>query len=53
VQDVVTQAQHHSPGIVDTLSDFYARHPGLVNPLGGDALAIALGKILRNTKGMG
>lgn len=52
VQDVVTQAQQHSPGIVDTLSDFYAQHPGLVKTLGGAALAIALGKISRHVQGL-
>jgi hypothetical protein len=52
VQDVVTQAQQHSPGIVDSLSDFYAQHPGLVKTLGGAALAIALGKISRHMKGL-
>jgi hypothetical protein len=50
VQDVVTQAQQHNPGIVDSLSDFYAQHPGLVKTLGGAALAIALGRISQHMK---
>jgi uncharacterized protein YidB (DUF937 family) len=52
VQDVVTQAQQHNPGIIDSLSDFYAQHPGLVKTLGGAALAIALGKISRHVQGL-
>ena len=51
VQDVVTQAQQHNPGIVDTLSDFYAQHPGLVKTLGGAALAIAMARISQHMKG--
>lgn len=50
VEDVVTRAQQHSPGIVDSLSDFYAQHPGLVKTLGGAALAIAMAKISRHMK---
>ncbi|GAA0710107.1 hypothetical protein [Dokdonella soli] len=50
VQAAVTQAQQHNPGIVDTLSGFYAQHPGLVKTLGGAALAIALGKISEHMK---
>lgn len=52
VQDVVTQAQQHNPGIVDSLSGFYAQHPGLVKTLGGAALAIVLGKISRHMQGL-
>ena len=51
VQNAVTQAQQHNPGIVDSLSGFYAQHPGLVKTLGGAALAIALGKISEQMKG--
>jgi hypothetical protein len=51
VQDAVTQAQQHNPGIVDGLSDFYAQHPGLVKTLGGAALTIALAKISEHMKG--
>jgi hypothetical protein len=51
VQSAVTRAQQHNPGIVDSLSDFYAQHPGLVKTLGGAALAIALGRISQHMKG--
>jgi hypothetical protein len=51
VQDAVTRAQQHNPGIVDGLSDFYAQHSGLVKTLGGAALTIALAKISQHMKG--
>ena len=50
VQAVVTQAQQHNPGILDSLSGFYAQHPGLVKTLGGAALAIMLGKVSEHMK---
>lgn len=50
VQDVVTQAQQRDPGILDSLSDFYAQHPGLVKTLGGAALAIMLGKMSEHVR---
>ena len=50
VQDVVTRAQQHDPGILDSLSSFYAQHPGLVKTLGSAALAIILGKMSEHAK---
>lgn len=50
VQDVVAQAQQHNPGVLDSLSGFYAQHPGLVKTLGGAALAIVMGKISEHVK---
>lgn len=50
VQDAVTQAQQHNPGILDTLSGFYAQHPGLMQSLGSAALAIALGTVSQHMK---
>ena len=50
VQDAVTRAQQHDPGILDSLSGFYAQHPGLVKTLGGAALAIALGRISQHMR---
>ena len=50
VQVAVTQAQQHNPGILDSLSGFYAQHPGLVKTLGGAALAIAMAKISEHMK---
>lgn len=50
VQTAVTQAQQQNPGIVDSLSSFYALHPGLVKTLGGAALAVAMAKISEHMK---
>lgn len=50
VQAAVTQAQQHDPGILDSLSSFYAQHPGLVKTLGSAAMAIILGKISEHVK---
>jgi len=50
VQSAVTQAQQQNPGIVDSLSGFYAQHPGLVKTLGGAALAVAMAKISEHMK---
>ena len=50
VQDAVAQAQQHNPGILETLSGFYAQHPGLVQSLGSAALAITLGKVSEHMK---
>ena len=50
VQTAVTQAQQQNPGIVDSLSGFYAQHPGLVKTLGGAALAVAMAKISEHMK---
>lgn len=51
VQDVFTTAQQKDPGIVDSLSGFYAQHPGLVKTLGGAALAIMLGRMSQHMRG--
>jgi len=45
VQQIAAHAEQHSPGIIDTMSGFYAQHPGLVKTLGGAALSIALAKM--------
>ena len=50
VQEVVAQAQQHNPGILDSLSGFYAQHPGLVKTLGSAALAIVLGKMSEHVR---
>lgn len=44
VQQLATHAQNN-PNLIDTLSNFYAQHTGLVKTLGGSALAIVLAKI--------
>jgi len=50
VQQIAEHAQQHNPGVVDQMSDFYARHSGLVKTLGGAALTIALAKIANGMK---
>lgn len=45
VQAIAEHAEMYSPGIVDAMSGFCARNPGLVTALGGAALKIALAKI--------
>ena len=42
VQQFATQAAQQNPGIVDTVSGFYAQHPTLVKSLGAGALALML-----------
>jgi len=48
VQQIAGHAEQHSPGIIDTLSGFYAEHPGLIKTLGSAALTIALAKMAEN-----
>ncbi|MEO5596526.1 MAG: hypothetical protein ABIQ97_05215 [Lysobacteraceae bacterium] len=45
VQQIATHAQNANPGIVESMSNFYAQHPVLVKSLGSAALAIILGQI--------
>ncbi len=47
VQQIATQAQSVNPGIVGTMSNFYAQHPVLVKTLGAVALSMVLGRIGR------
>ena len=45
VQQIATHAQSVNPGIVESMSNFYAQHPVLVKTLGAAALAIIVGNI--------
>ncbi|BCT92469.1 hypothetical protein LYSHEL_14930 [Lysobacter helvus] len=45
VQQIATQAEQANPGIVQQMSDFYAKHPQLVQSLGAAAMAIVLGRM--------
>ncbi len=45
VAQVATHAEQNKPGIVATMSDFYAQHPTLVTTLGSAALSIAMTKM--------
>jgi hypothetical protein len=50
VQQIASHAEQHSPGIIDSMSSFYAQHSGLVKTLGGAALTIALAKMANGMK---
>ncbi len=50
VQVIAAHAEQHNPGIVDTLSSFYAEHPTLVKTLGSAALSIALAKMAQHSR---
>jgi hypothetical protein len=45
VQQLAMHAEKSNPSIVDSLSNFYAQHTGLVKTLGGAALTVALAKV--------
>ncbi|MGN6702563.1 MAG: hypothetical protein ACTHKB_06340 [Burkholderiaceae bacterium] len=45
VERIAAHAERENPGIVDTMSRFYAEHPTLVKALGSAALSILLGKM--------
>lgn len=49
VQQLATHAQSN-PSFVDSVSNFYAEHKGLVKTLGGGALAIVLARIAENQR---
>ena len=42
VQELAKHAQQNDPSIVDRASDFYARHPTLVQALGAGSLALIM-----------
>jgi hypothetical protein len=42
VTSLATKVEQHNPGVIDTMSGFYAQHPGLVRTLGTTALMIAM-----------
>ena len=48
VQQLAAHAEKQDPGIVDRVSGFYAKHPGLMKAVGGMALTIALKHINRS-----
>jgi hypothetical protein len=45
VQQLASQAEKQNPSIIDTVSQFYADHPGVVKTLGGAALTIAMARL--------
>jgi len=48
VEQAATHAQEHDPSIVDRASEFYARHPTLVQALGTGAAIMAVQHIIGN-----
>jgi hypothetical protein len=51
VQDLANHAEQHAPGIFDSLGNFYAQHPQLVQTLGSAAVTVALAKIANRMRG--
>jgi hypothetical protein len=49
VQQIAAQAKAANPGIVDSVSNFYAQHTTLCKTLGGAALSICLAKVAQHT----
>lgn len=50
VEQIAAHAEKQNPSIIDTMSNFYAQHSGLVKTLGSAALTIALAKIANRMK---
>jgi len=50
VEQIAAHAEQQNPSIIDTMSNFYAQHSGLVKTLGSAALTIALAKIADRMK---
>jgi hypothetical protein len=50
VEQIAAHAEKQNPRVIDTMSNFYAQHSGLVKTLGGAALTIALAKIADRMK---
>ena len=49
VKDIARRAEEHNPGVIERVSEFYARHPDLVRNLGSMALSIALRNMARRS----
>jgi hypothetical protein len=47
VHQAAARAQRDNPSIIDTVSGFYAQHPGVVKALGATAITIAIQSIAR------
>jgi hypothetical protein len=50
VQEIAAKAEQHNPGIIDTMSRFYATHPDLVKTIGSAGLAIAMASIANRNR---
>lgn len=45
VQKLAETAHQNNPSIIDTVSQFYSQHPGLVKTLGAGALALVMARM--------
>jgi hypothetical protein len=45
VQKLAESAHQNNPSIIDTVSQFYSQHPGLVKTLGAGALALIMARM--------
>ena len=50
VKEIARRAAEDNPGVIERVSQFYARHPDLVRNLGSMALSIALRKMARRAR---
>jgi len=50
VEQIAAHAEKQNPSVIDTMSNFYAQHSGLVKTLGSAAMTIALAKIANRMK---
>lgn len=50
VQEIAAKAEQHNPGVIDTMSRFYANHPDLVKTIGSAGLAIAMATIANRSR---
>ncbi len=49
IQQMAENAQQKNPSVIDTASNFYARHPTLVKSLGAGALALIMSHVSRRS----
>lgn len=47
VTSIAAKVEQHNPSVIDTMSGFYAQHPGLVRTLGTTAMMIAMRTIAK------
>ncbi|HEY0701308.1 MAG TPA: hypothetical protein VGD60_00945 [Candidatus Acidoferrales bacterium] len=50
VEEIAAKAKEVNPGVVDSVSNFYAQHTTLCKTLGGAALSICLAKVAQHTQ---
>ena len=45
VREIAKHAEQNHPGVVNTVSDFFAQHPDLIKGIGAMGLAVLMGKM--------